>query len=288
MAVLLSLCAAVCFGVSDFSAGIATRRTNALFVCLVVEASGLVFTLAVLPFTVTSTPSAAATLWGLVSGVGTAVGTFALYYGFGLANLNVVGPLSSVAATAFPAITGLALGERPHALVITGVLAAVPAVWLVSLEPQQSGSALAQRRRAALQRGAVFGLVAGAGFALMFIALDRAGGDHGLIPVILGQLSALAIFSFAQMRTGFNGLPSWKSLGISTAAGISGCAAVILYFIATHVGLLVIAVVLTTLYPAVTILLARLFLREHLSILRGMGLALAGVATTLIIIGTYS
>jgi drug/metabolite transporter (DMT)-like permease len=302
MAVLLSLFAAICYGLSDFSAGVATRRTDPLFVCVVVEAASVLLSVAILPFTFAGPPSAGAVIWGLASGVGSAGGTFALYYGFGRGNLSVVGPLSAVAATALPALAGLAWGEHLTALAIAGVLAAFPAVWLVSLAPRRPGGrAVApppagggpqgdrprRRARRALERGAPFGLAAGAGFALMFVALDRAGGHYGLFPVVVSQVMGLGMFSIAQLRVGHPRVWRWRTLTVPVVAGVSGGAATIFYFAATHVGLLVVVVVLTTLYPAVTVVLSRLFLRERLSIFRGLGLLLAGASTTMIIVGTY-
>jgi drug/metabolite transporter (DMT)-like permease len=138
------------------------------------------------------------------------------------------------------------------------------------------------------------GLGAGVGFALLFVGLDRAGSGAGLWPVLSGQATEVLVLGVVLvMIRGFrdNPLSAGRPLGTAALAvftGVSGGAGTILYFLATHHGFLAITAVLTSLYPAVTIGLARLLASEKLSAARLGGLVLAGVSVTLIALGGAS
>ena len=130
--------------------------------------------------------------------------------------------------------------------------------------------------------GVAWGLVAGAGFAVLFIALNRAGAGSGLWPVVASQITALAAVACLGAATGEMRLPSRSASGLAALTGVTGAAGTVLYFYATHAGLLAVTAVLTSLYPAVTILLARVFLGERLTVARLAGLCLAAASVGLI------
>ena len=129
------------------------------------------------------------------------------------------------------------------------------------------------------------GLVAGAGFALLFIGLNRAGSGSGLWPVAAAGTAELAAAAGLAVITGDFQLPAGRPRGLAVITGVSGAAGTILYFFATHEGFLAITAVLTSLYPAVTIVLARILLGERLSVLRLAGLILAAACVALIAAG---
>jgi drug/metabolite transporter (DMT)-like permease len=141
--------------------------------------------------------------------------------------------------------------------------------------------------------GVAYGLAAGTGFALLFVGLNRAGSRAGLWPVISGQAAEVLALAFVVALTGAyrTGLVSafgntvLATAGLAAITGITGSVGTILYFFATHHGFLAITAVLTSLYPAVTIGLARLFANERLSAARLAGLVLAGLSVTLIALG---
>ena len=131
----------------------------------------------------------------------------------------------------------------------------------------------------------VYGLVAGAFFALLFIGLDRAGSGSGMWPVaaaaagevVAALVAAVAVHSFV--------LCGGRARLLAVTAGVAGAAGTILFFYASHQGFLAVTAVLTSLYPAVTIVLARTVLGERLTALRLAGLGLAGVCVSLIAVG---
>jgi drug/metabolite transporter (DMT)-like permease len=133
--------------------------------------------------------------------------------------------------------------------------------------------------------GVAAGLIAGACFALLLIGLDRAGPGSGLWPAAAAEVAELAVAVTAAAVTRnlrlLRGRPGW----LSVFAGVTGAAGTVFYFYATHKGLLAVVAVLTSLYPASTIVLARITLGERLTRLRLAGLVLAGACVALIAVG---
>lgn len=281
MGVVLAITSALGFGMSDFVAGLLSRRSAAVAVAAFAQTAATLVVLSLAPFVEAPDLTGGALAWGALSGVGSGLGTAFLYRGLGAGRMSVVAPVSAVGAAVLPVLVGLAMGERPSWLAASGIVIAVPAIWLVSTSsepPREAASAQPSR----LAAGVVDGLLAGAGFALLFIALDRVPEGTGLWPVGLGQaVSIVAVLCLA--------IPGRTSLrlharGIGGAAvvGVLGAAGTLLYMFATRQQLLAIAAVLTSLYPAVTILLARLLLREYITPPQILGLGCAAAAVSLI------
>jgi drug/metabolite transporter (DMT)-like permease len=183
--------------------------------------------------------------------------------------MSVVEPVSAVAAAAVPVAVGIAIGERPSALAVIGVLVALPAIVLVAA----SGTV-----RGKLGEGLSDGLVAGLAFGLLFVGLAQAGRNAGLWPVAAEQTSALLPILIIAVRSREPlGLPVrdaiWPAL-----SGAGAMAASALYFYATHFAMLATAAVLVSLYPGVTVLLARLVLNERFSVTQRVGLVLCTLA----------
>ena len=311
VAVLLALISAVSYGGSDFAAGLATRRASVLRVTLISEAASVAVVGLALAVIGAHPPDQRAVIWGCVAGLGGVCGALALYVGFRHAAFSVAGPLSAVGAAGFSVLAGLLLGERPTALALIGIVLALPAIVAVSASsdarggehpgggvsaapgapgPASSGPALsgpalsgpAGRVRRLLPAGVTLGLVAGACFALLFVGLNQAGNSSGLWPVFFGQAAALVAVACIAAFTGDLRLPEERGSWQAATAGLTGGPGTILFFVATHRGLLAVAAVITSLYPAVTIMLARVFLGERLTAIRLAGLILAAASVALI------
>lgn len=275
-AVLLGLASAVAFGTADFLAGVLSRRTHFAVIGLISQVGATAGVWAVLPWFGGTGPSAMALGWGAASGLGGGVGSLALYRGLGHGQMNVVAPLSAVGGAALPALAGIALGERPSSVAFAGIVLALPALWLIARP--------ADTARASTVAGVGDGLLAGAGFALLFIALDRAGDRSGLWPVAAGQLAALLVLAgFVLVRR-----PTWAggraAAGVAVLVGLLSVTATLLYFLATHAGLLTVVAVLASLYPAITVVLAALVLRERASLVQRVGLVAATAAVAMVTI----
>jgi drug/metabolite transporter (DMT)-like permease len=221
-------------------------------------------------------PAAVPVLWGALSGVGSAVGVLALYQGLAVGSMSVVAPLCGVVTCVIPAVIGIILGDQLTALELAGIILAVPAVGLVSRPPRPAPGA----PRAG---GAFLGLIAGAGFGLLFVALDLAGGHHGAWPLLPGQaVSLLLIFPFARRGLRAAKAPAGRTLATTITAGILSGAANLLYLLAARHGELAVIGVVSSLYPAGTVLIARLRLSEPWSRAQITGMLVAALAVVLV------
>jgi len=304
-AVLLALAAAVCFSGSDFAAGLAARGANVLRVTVVAEVTAAVLLVSVVPFVSGQTPSPRSLVWGAAAGIGGVVGAMALYLGFKYAAFSVASSVSAVAAAAFSVLAGLLFGERPSALAIAGIALALPAIAAVSIStdavspgldggsedpaaPAGGDSATdpeGHPRQTPLGRhsaGVVAGLVSGAAFGLFFIGFNRAGSGTDLWPLVAAELGGVVTVVCIAAVTGELGLPSAGTRWYSVLSGITAAVATLTYFLATHRGLLAVIAVISSLYPAGTIVLARVLLAERLTRIRMLGLCLAAASVVLI------
>jgi len=276
MGVVLALGAALAYGLSDFIGGLASRRTAPWPVATTAALGGLAGAVA-LAVTFPGEPTAADLAWGAVSGLGSGAGTVFLYRGLATGRMAVVAPVSAVGAAIVPVVVGLAAGERPSALVGLGILVALPGIWLVARIPD---SGAGERTG-----GLVDGVLAGLGFGLLFVALGQVPDGAGFWPLGLGQIVTLITVCLLATALRESWRPTAASEWWGVVAGLVASAAVLMFLLATQTGLLTVAAVLTSLYPAFTILLAALVLREHVYRIQGVGLVLCGVAVALVAAG---
>jgi len=278
-AVLLALGSALGYGAADFIAGWLSRRSHYARVSLLAQLAAGTGTL-IASLVVGGRISSASLAWGALSGLGGGLGTLALYRGLARGRMNVVAPLSGVLAAALPALFGLVLGERPGPAAMAGLCLALPAVWLTARSEESAASASATRASS----GASDGVLAGLGFAVLFIGLQRARHGEGLWPTAVSQLVAAApmlVLHARSLRRPAGPQDAWDWLG-PLLAGVLVAAAAICFFLGTQRGLLTVVAVLTSLYPAVTVALARWILAEHIGRWQGVGLVLAGASVALI------
>jgi drug/metabolite transporter (DMT)-like permease len=281
LSVLLALLSALSYGTSDFLAGLMSRRASVFVVALTTQSTATVLTWIALPWAAKPLTSSAL-LWGTLAGAGAWAGTLFLYRGLALGRMSVVGPLSAVVTAAGSAITGVILGDRPTVLEVAGIATACVAVGLVSIDRSGPGHA----RRIGVSSGFLEGALAGAGFTLLFVALNRAGSSAGLWPVALSQVSSLVLVAVLAAALSLAGRirigpvsQIWKG---AVPAGVLGGIATGAYFVATQLGILTISAVLASLYPAATVVLAVMVLRERLHPLQGIGLGLAAASVALL------
>jgi drug/metabolite transporter (DMT)-like permease len=294
MGALYALASSVLYGVADFAGGLLSRRVGFALVALLGQAGGMVLMLAVAPLTPGS-PGMADLAWGALSGVGTGGGMLFLYRGLSRGAMSVVVPLCAVGGLAIPVLVGVAvLGDRPTVLAVAGMAVTVPALWLTV--PRGDGSG-----------GVADGLVASVFVAVQYLALAMAEPDAGLWPVLAGRVAAtLAVLPTAwrELSTGKiisrrnrrSSEVDWKSGGpragkpmraLVGAVATGGCAtlALVAYLLATRTQLLSIAVVLSSLYPAIPVLLGLTVLRERLNLRQTAGLLGAAAATVMLTLG---
>lgn len=279
MAVLLAILSAVAFGSSDFGAGIASRRFSAGPVTAVVQVIGLATAILATLLFGGAGLDRSVLIWGAIGGIGNGVGTLSLYRGLASGRMSLVATATAVLTAVLPVVVGLVLGHRPGPLAWAGLVSAVPAVGLVSWQPG-SGN------QSAARRGLFYGVVAGAGFGLLFIALHRASTHAGAWPLIpLQAVSVLLVAPFAVLGLRSGGRPSAMTVTLMVGAGLLIGGGNLLFLASTGQGELAVVAVLSAMSPAVTVFLARVFLTERWTRLQQVGLLLAGAAVILVTIG---
>lgn len=283
MAIVLGLAAALTYGAADFLGALATKTTKVFTVVLVSQVLGSGLLILVLPFFLESSAPAAALAWGAGAGVAGAVGVALFYQGLAVGRMGAVAPITGVEAAAVPVIFGLLTGERPSPLAFAGVLVALGAVALVSSSPQIEDSPASSRRR--LQPGIGLAIAAGIAFGAFFILLDQAGDDSGLWPLVGARVSSLVTIVVAMLAGDGFERPQRSALPAIAGAGLLDVAANLFFLLATRHGLLSIVAVLTSMYPATTVVLARLVLDERFHRTQLIGLALAALGVTAMTLG---
>lgn len=285
MGIVLGLAAAVTYGAADFVGGLVSRRTNVLAVVLFSQLWGFTLLLAALPF-FGAAVSGGDIAWGAAAGLAGAAGIVFLYRGLSLGRMTVVAPTTAVEAAAIPVIFGLVAGERPSPVALAGVAVALAAVALVSSSPRESpGDTSGQGGSGGLPPGLPDALVAGLAFGLFFIGLERTGSASGLWPLVAARATAIGAVGASGLLTRRSLRPSsGTTRSIATAGGLDALAN-ILYLLASRQELLSLVAVLTSLYPASTVLLARVVLHERLWRVQAGGLFLAGIGVALIGLG---
>jgi drug/metabolite transporter (DMT)-like permease len=276
MAVLLSLLAAVSYGLADFCGGFASKRTSAWAVAMLGAVTGGVLVLAA-SLVVNGDPTAGDLWWGVAAGFGNGFGTAFLYRGLSSGRMGVVAPVSGVGAAVIPVVVGVLLGERPAALVWVGIVLALPAIWMVARQP--TGPSVAS------PGGVVDGGLAGLGFGSLFVALGQVSDDAGLLPLALNQVVAAVVIVLVASLLRQSWRPNRRAALGGVLAGSLSALATVCFVLAIREGLLSVTSVLTSLYPAVTVVLAATLLREHVHRAQAAGLLLCAVAVVLVATG---
>lgn len=276
---LLALGAALAYGLSDFLGGLLSRRASPWAVALLAQVVSAVAVTAA-AVRVAADLTTADLAWGAVSGIGSGLGTIFLYRGLGGGEMNVVAPLSAVGAALLPVIVGVLVGERPTTWAWVGIGCALPAIWLVS---RGGGDAAAQSGPSA---GIRDGLLAGASFGLLFVALGQVPDSAGLWPTALGQAVAVVAIGLGVLLVKAPVRDTARTVAL-VALGVGVCAALatVLYQLAARSQLVSLAAVITSLYPALTVTLAAVVLHERVNRVQAVGLGLAAAAVALVAVG---
>ncbi|MGP4015226.1 EamA family transporter [Saccharopolyspora sp. 5N708] len=272
---LLALSSALCFGVTHFVNGLVSRRYAGTVVAAYAQVGGTLVSLLLLAVP-TGSATVPAVCWGAISGLGTGIGVAFLYQAMRRAPMSVVVPISDVGAVTLPVAFGIALlDERPSPLALGGIVASIPAIWLVSAGKRTSPGASAGR-------GVPDALIAGTGFAVQFIGMGQVPAGTGWWPVIVSRIASVVFIGTLLAATaGVRRLPA-KPAATALLAGAIGTAAIILYLLATTQQMMAVAVVLAALYPAIPVILALLLLDERINRRQLLGLLCAAATIALL------
>jgi drug/metabolite transporter (DMT)-like permease len=266
---------AASFGAGDFLGGLASRRSSPLRVVGVSQLYGFVLIASLLLVFPPEFYTLADFGWGAAAGVSGGTGLIFLYWGLARARMGVVAPVAAGVGAMVPAVFGLLTGERPTPMAMVGVVVALVAIvivgWPTGTGPGGSSDRYIGTREAVL---------AGFAFGAFFIFLPLAADASGVWPLVGARVGSLTLLWVLLV-----GLPGRVSIRQETnllvlGAGVLDSAANALFLYATRSGLLTLVAVLSSLYPAATVLLARLVLHERLSRLQigGVAMTLLGMA----------
>lgn len=279
LAAPLALLAAISWGAADYVAGTASRRSSALRIVVGSHMVGLIVLTVFTPL-IRSSVEVSDLLWGVGGGVGGGLGTLLLYRGLAVGRMAVVAPVTAAQAAAVPVLIGLIGGDVISNLGLLGIGLAFPAVVLVAMAPDDGGPRGSQGSFGTWiqQPGLVHAIVGGLGFGMFYVCLDRTGGDTGVWPLLAARVASVVMLGAVALAAERRILPSIEVRGATLVAGALDVAAAVLFLMATRQGALAVASILTSMYPATTVLLAIFLLRERCSTTQIVGMALCGLA----------
>jgi drug/metabolite transporter (DMT)-like permease len=269
---LLSLGAAISWGAGDFSGGLASKKSNVYGVVLGAHAVGLIFTAAVALLWGDPWPGMHAMWWGFAAGLSGGVGLVSLYRSLAIGTMGINAPVASVVTGILPvAFTFLTLG-LPGRLQLAGFALALISIWLIAMPSGDLGR----------PKGIELALLAGVGFSGFLVCIRMAGQVSKFWPLVGARIGSLALMIVFIAITRVDWKPprsAWRSL---VACGVFDSLGNFLFVYAATLGRLDVAAVLSSLYPASTLILARVILKERITRLQAFGIALALVSVALI------
>ena len=276
MSSLFALLSSLTYGAADFLGGLATRRSDRVFAVVAVsQLAGLAMILLLLSATGGDLGSSDIG-WAAGAGVSGALGLVLLYRGLSRGTMSVVAPLSAVMTALVPVVWGLISGERPAPVALLGVPIALAAIALIS--------GAASGLRGGTGPGVGSGILAGVGFGVFFILLGETESAE-LWTLTFARTASITMLVVLALATGSSLRPARGTGRLVLGAGALDMAANVFFLLAERRGLLSLVAVITALYPAATVLLARFVLHEQLSRAQLAGLAMAAVGVGMIATG---
>jgi drug/metabolite transporter (DMT)-like permease len=288
LAIALALGSSLLYGVSDFLGGLKSRSLPLLWVLLISEVSALVVLTLVVLGSGEGPPSGSYLGYAVLAGFAEAVGVAALYRGFAVGVMSIVAPVAAIAPVV-PVVVAIFLGEEPVPIQGAGIVAALAGIAVISwgtrpeeappvrCPPGEVPPSRAHGPRVSPEVGTsiLFGLLTALGFGGFLVGMDAA--SEGSVPwaLFVARLTSVAAFAAAYLATRPPLAVGRAELPVLVLIGLLIIAADSLYAVATTEGLLSVVVVLSSLYPAVTIALARVYLNERLQRLQQVGVAAA-------------
>ncbi len=267
------LASAASWGAADFGGGLASRLSNATGVVVISQAVGLVLLTGLALLLADPVRSLPDLLWGAVAGLAGGLGLLALYRGLALGHMGVAAPLAAVVSAGLPVVYGAVREGWPGRPQLVGFGLALVAVWLLSRGP---GPVRLRFRELGLP------LLAGLGFGLFLILIDGASEQSVLWPLVAARLASLSLLVPIALARRGRALPARRDLPLIVLVGLFDSGGNAFYALATQTGRLDVAATLGSLYPASTVLLARLILQERLTQRQWLGAAVALAAVLLI------
>ena len=281
MAAVLALLSSLLWGSADFLGGTLSRRRRAAVVVGVSQAAGLVLVLVVAAVAGEYGADPAYAGWGVLAGVAGLVGLVCFYAALAAGTMGVVSPIAALGVVV-PVVVGLAEGDRPAAAQVVGIVVAIVGVVLAS-GPELSGRAGA---RPVLLAG-----IAAVGFGLTLLALAKGSATSTEMTLVTMRATSVTVLGVALVVALARGMPRAEvtmgpaELGLVALVGVGDLSANLTFGMASTRDAIAVVAVLGSLYPVVTVLLARFLHHERLGRLQTMGVGLALLGVVLIAAG---
>jgi drug/metabolite transporter (DMT)-like permease len=232
-----------------------------------------------------ASPSRADLLWGAAAGLTGGIGVALLYRALAVGIMAVVAPTTAVCAVAIPVVVSVLLGERPVPLAVAGIVLGVASIVLVSQqgapEETEQPSAPPRTRRSGVGTALASGVLIG----FFFLTLAQSKSEAGMWPILAARMTSVALFSGVAFVGRISIRMPARMAVLATVCGAIDMLANALYLLAAQEGPLSIVVTLSSLYPASTVLLARIVLGERLNLWQAVGVGCALAAVVLIVSG---
>lgn len=282
MAVVLGLLVAATYGAADFFGGLSSKRASVPAVVVLSQLTGAPFLVGLVAIT-GGDPSLRNLGYGAIAGIFGALGLVCLYRGLSSGRMSVVAPVTAVGAALVPVAWGLLRGERPGTLAMIGVVLALIAVGLISRTDDDLLDGDETPERPPPRSFLPLAVLAGLGFGMVFVLLSLTDDDAGFWPLAAGRMVSIPLLAAGTVATGRSfAIGSRAGAATIAAAGLLDMTANALFLLASRQGLLALVGVLSSLYPASTVVLARFVLDERLLRVQVAGLALAIAGVVLI------
>jgi drug/metabolite transporter (DMT)-like permease len=288
MTYLLALASALLYGAADFTGGLATRRAGTIPVVVISQFSGMVLLALLLPLLPGASPSRADLAWGVAAGLTGGIGVALLYRALAIGRMAVVAPVTAVCAVAIPVVVAMLQGERPGPLAVAGIVLGIISIVLVSQQTeapagpvQPAGSARSFR----LPPGVAIALVSGVAIGFFFLSLAQTAPEAGMWPILGARVTSVTLFGIAAIAGRMSLRLPRPALSLALGGGTVDMLANAAYLLAAREGPLSLVVTLSSLYPASTVLLARVVLGERLNTRQIGGVVCALGAIVLIVTG---
>ncbi|HEY4398831.1 MAG TPA: EamA family transporter [Acidimicrobiia bacterium] len=277
MEILLGALVALGYGSGDFLGGISAKRLHIVVVLLVSQAVGLVAAFVLVVALRDAVPDAHIFVLSAAAGVVGIIALGLLFRGLAVGRMSIVAPLSAIGGGVLPVAWGLLRGERPSALALVGVGLALAAAAVVGRGAEHDPvHAISPRMELALGTGA------GIGFGVVFILLAEASSGSGMWPIFIARCTSVPLLAIVAVVVGVSPRVPRVSIPPVAGAGLCDVGANALVLLAVRRGLLTLVAPVASLYPATTVVLARVFLHERIGRQRAAGLALGLLGLALI------
>ena len=266
------LAAVFAWGCSDFLGGFGSRRANPYFLTGISHVGGLVLALTLALSSHAAFPPVPSVLWAMLAGA-TGGATLSVFYGaLSTGKMGLTAAIAAVAGAAIPAAVGILTEGFPGTVALVGFALAATGIWLIA-RPETGGLSA---------RGLAIAVFCGVGFACFYIFIKQAGDIPAFWGAACSRFAALVAVSLIVAFGRHTAPMDAPRAGIGFAAGMLDVTGTICFIRASQTGRLDAAVMLTSLYPAITVILARIFLREHFTRWKIVGILAALIAVPLI------